>query len=286
MEPQLDEELAWDTGWTCPSCTLVNEMESSRCAACGSLRSSLPTFGVVVVVPPERKQKREADSQWACPACTLLNDEGEDRCRACGGQRWLTKKPKTAAALRAARRDLSKSGSLGLKASSLAEEHGIWGGLGPDREFLPLPPAPEGRSVHRSAKDTDVDIFAELLEEASEKPKSEEKETSKEPEPQKREEEASKKEEEEEEEEKEDPFLGPSKSSEQVLPAWRVQGAPLFTGDPAPESLPLGLSEADAFEDAVGRLALSGFEVTKCHLALEAAGGDENLARQFLLCPE
>lgn len=284
MEPQLDEELAWDTGWTCPSCTLVNEMESSRCAACGSLRSSLPTFGVVVVVPPERKQKREADSQWACPACTLLNDEGEDRCRACGGQRWLTKKPKTAAALRAARRDLSKSGSLGLKASSLAEEHGIWGGLGPDREFLPLPPAPEGRSVHRSAKDTDVDIFAELLEEASEKPKSEEKETSKEPEPQKREEEASKKE--EEEEEKEDPFLGPSKSSEQVLPAWRVQGAPLFTGDPAPESLPLGLSEADAFEDAVGRLALSGFEVTKCHLALEAAGGDENLARQFLLCPE
>ena len=158
--------------------------------------------------------------------------------------------------------DLSKSGSLGLKASSLAEEHGIWGGLGPDREFLPLPPAPEGRSVHRSAKDTDVDIFAELLEEASEKPKSEEKETSKEPEPQKREEEASKKEE-EEEEEKEDPFLGPSKSSEQVLPAWRVQGAPLFTGDPAPESLPLGLSEADAFEDAVGRLALSGFEVTK-----------------------
>ena len=31
--------------------------------------------------------------------------QGEDRCRACGGQRWLTKKPKTAAALRAARRE-------------------------------------------------------------------------------------------------------------------------------------------------------------------------------------
>ena len=133
-------------------------------------------------------------------------------------------------------------------------------GLGPDREFLPLPPAPEGRSVHRSAKDTDVDIFAELLE-ASEKPKSEENETSKEPEPQK-EEKASKKAEEEEKEE-EHPLLGPSKSSEPVLPAWRVQGAPLFAGDPVPESLPLGLSESDAFEDAVGRLALSGFEVTK-----------------------
>ena len=92
-------------------------------------------------------------------------------------------------------------------------------GLGPDREFLPLPPAPEGRSVHRSAKDTDVDIFAELLE-ASEKPKSEENETSKEPEPQK-EEKASKKAEEEEKEE-EHPLLGPSKSSEPVLPAWRA----------------------------------------------------------------
>ena len=266
MEPQLDEELAWEPGWTCPACTLANESDAARCVACDSLRASVRNSGVVVVLPPERKPKRDADSdQWACPACTLLNGDLEDRCGACGSQRWVSKRPKTAAALRAARRDLSRN----VKASTLAsEEHGIWGGLGPDREFLPLPPAPEGRIVHRSAKDTDVDIFAELGESPVQTSEAPEPVAPVAPCPA--------------------PDTEPEKrgSGPEARPAWRVQGAPLFAGETSLESLELGLSEAAVFEDALGRLALSGFEITKCHLALEAAGGDENLARQFLLCPE
>ena len=185
----------------------------------------------------------------------------------------MSKRPKAAAAHRAARRDVSSTKGL------TSEEHGIWGGLGPDREFLPLPPAPEGRVVYRSAKDTEVDIFAELCEGSvtatSEAPKSGEDEepVSKPTQPTPTE-----------------PLPEPEDSELPAVtvprPTWRVKGAPLFSGDPPLGFEDLGLSEAAVFEDAVGRLALSGFEITKCHLALEAAGGDENLARQFLLHPE
>ena len=293
MEPQLDEELAWDTGWTCPSCTLVNESEAPRCGACNSLRSSVRNSGVVVVLPPDRKQKRpEGDDQWACPACTLLNDEAEDRCGACGSQRWLSKRPKTAAAVRAARRDLSSlsrntqkdtsgGGTDGTLADSMrAEDHGIWGGLGPDREFLPLPPAPELRVVYRSAKDTEVDIFAELGESTDKTDAPPETAEGEQPKKlaggevgEEGGEGTTGKNAKGGEGGGESAALGPALPSNPSLsrPAWRIQGAPIFAGDPSLESLPcleLGLSEATVFEDAVGRLALSGFEVTK-RLVLE-----------------
>eukprot|EP00438_Fugacium_kawagutii_P033761 Skav215077 [mRNA] locus=scaffold2575:93434:104673:- [translate_table: standard] len=93
---------------------------------------------------------------------------------------------------------------------------GIWGGLGPDREFLPLPPAPEGRENSGEASTAAEDH--------------------------------------------------PDR------PAWRVEGTPLFEDGTA----------GDFVEDAVERLVADGFDHTKSLLALEAAGGDETLARTFL----
>mmetsp|Transcript_50959 Transcript_50959/g.95355 ORF Transcript_50959/g.95355 Transcript_50959/m.95355 type:complete len:306 (-) Transcript_50959:26-943(-) len=302
MEPQLDEELAWEPGWACPACTLVNDAEAMRCVACDSLRSTpgRNTSGVVVVLPrepsPEAKKHR-LDDQWACPACTLLNSEAADACAACGSQRWVSKRPRTAAALRAARRETveeePKAVSAGLGGVG-KEEHGIWGGLGPDREFLPLPPAPEGRVVHRSAKDTEVDIFADMFEQAEDQSQEPEEASEQKP-PEKPLEEvvAGKPAMKQEERCEEEPAPDASGETHDLpgpeliappsgkRPIWRIEGAPLFAADSALELL--GLSEEAMFEDAVGRLALSGFEITKCYLALEAAGGDESLARQFLL---
>lgn len=58
----------------------------------------------------------------------------------------------------------------------------------------------------------------------------------------------------------------------QDRPAWRVEGTPLFEDGTA----------GDFVEDAVERLVADGFDHTKSLLALEAAGGDETLARTFL----
>ena len=117
---------------------------------------------------------------------------------------------------------------------------GIWGGLGPDREFLPLPPAPEGRVVYRSAKDNDVDIFDSLPSEPS----------------------------------------APRAEASDDRPAWRIEGDPLFASS---DSTLAGLGDSALFEDAAWRLAAeSGCEAMQCYRALEAAGGDEDLARSFL----
>lgn len=254
MPEPLDEELAWEPDWPCPTCTLLNRPEAVKCAACESFRGQgTNTSGVVVVLPREdgERPKRPVDDTWACPACTLVNAASETQCGACGGERWIQKRPMTAAALRARRE---------AKRVNTSDEHGIWGGLGPDREFLPLPPAPEGRVIYRSAKDNDLDIFADQPVTEQNLPNL--------PEP-----------------------GGGANSSEndpqtpQVVtdpvgrPAWRVEGDPLFSST---DATLLGIGESALFEDAVWRLAASGFEHTKCHLALEAAGGDEDLARTFL----
>ena len=262
-EPHLDEDLAWAPDWPCPACTLLNASEAVKCVACDTFRPGSGNSQVVVVLPREAP-KRPADDSWACPACTLLNGADSDNCAACGGERWL-KRQMTAAALRArtkaskAQRSVESDGCD----SSLWSDHGIWGGLGPDREFLPLPPAPEGRVIYRSATDGELDMFNEA---DSEKPPVEAAEADG-----------------KDQENPEVPSLQPVETAEvpvegakvevsDIRPAWRIEGTPLF-GD-----VELG----DALEDAVARLAAGGFDHTKCLVALEAAGGDEDLARTFL----
>ena len=264
MEPHLDADLAWEPEWPCPACTLLNEPEVTKCAACKSPRNS--TGPVVVVLPREASHERSDRSDrsdrneteaWACPACTLLNEASAERCAACAGERWIQRKrPKTAAALRAARRSTQHTTS---------EEHGIWGGLGPDQEFLPLPPAPEGRVIYRSAKDNELDMFADQAGQQADQQPDQPADLPK------------------SNTDSETPDAGPveplgqQEATEVERPAWRVKGAPLFGSDVRL----LGLSSA-LFEDAAARLAALGFEPSTCHLALEAAGGDENLARSFL----
>ena len=248
---ELDEDLAWELEWSCEACTLLNASDAMRCVACGSLRASSTSCPQVVVVEP-RGEKRPLDESWACAACTLLNPLEAKQCGACRSERWVTqeKKPMTAAALRAKR---------GKSTAATSEEHGIWGGLGPDREFLPLPPAPEGRVTYRSATDSEVDIFADQKVEgdASEAPEKASETPEKGPETAEKAPEVDPK--------------GPAEGGQR--PAWRVAG-PLFDT--------LGESSL-ALEDAVLRLASFGFEEAQCLFALEAAGGDEVLARDFLL---
>ena len=237
---ELDEDLAWELEWSCEACTLLNASDAMRCVACGSLRASSTSCPQVVVVVPEAKgEKRPLDESWACAACTLLNPAAATACGACRSERWVSvEKPMTAAALRAKR---------GKVTAAVSEEHGIWGGLGPDREFLPLPPPPEGRVTYRSATDSEVDIFADLKGEdkASEPAEKASEEVS---------------------------AAAPKAEGADARPVWR--SGPLFE---TPNNSTLHL------EDAILRLASLGFEEAQCLLALEAAGGDELLARDFLL---
>ena len=271
-EPHLDEDLAWAPDWPCATCTLLNAPEAVKCVACDSLRPGSASNSGVVVVLPRQAPKRPADG-WACPACTLVNPESADYCAACGGERWV-KRQMTAAALRARTKSTKKvveSDSTTGATGATRWDHGIWGGLGPDREFLPLPPAPEGRVIYRSAKDDELDMFTELEAAATgEKPP-------------------------------EDPAVEPAADTASaevpainpdgvpvekvelpekvadvtppIRPAWRVEGTPLFAD--------AALGDV-ALDDAVERLASAGVEPAECLLALEAAGGDEDLARSFL----
>ena len=270
-EPHLDEELAWEPDlpeWSCPSCTLLNAPECPKCVACESLRPG--SGNRVVVVLPRTEQpvlKRSAEEEdWACPACTLLNAAAAVQCGACGGERWIQKRPMTAAALRA-RKGSKETGTDRTHPSgdthSATLERGIWGGLGPDREFLPLPPAPEGRIVYRSAKDSELDMFGEGPEVPEETEKTERSENNT-------------------QKDHKDERSGDLVETEGFeRPSWRIEGTPLFASTDT--TLAFGLGESALFEDAVARLASTGVEYTKCVLALEAAGGDEDLARNLLI---
>ena len=172
----------------------------------------------------------------------------------------------TAAALRA-RKGSRETGTDRTHPSgdtrSATLERGIWGGLGPDREFLPLPPAPEGRIVYRSAKDSELDMFGEGPEVPEETEKTERSENNT-------------------QKDHKDERSGDLVETEGFeRPSWRIEGTPLFASTDT--TLAFGLGESALFEDAVARLASTGVEYTKCVLALEAAGGDEDLARSFLI---
>eukprot|EP00933_Yihiella_yeosuensis_P051299 TRINITY_DN49195_c0_g1_i1.p1 TRINITY_DN49195_c0_g1~~TRINITY_DN49195_c0_g1_i1.p1 ORF type:complete len:336 (+),score=95.10 TRINITY_DN49195_c0_g1_i1:55-1062(+) len=327
-EPALDEELAWEPDpWTCPVCTLVNDAELPRCGACEALRPRTRpevggraggnSSGVVVVLPREseadgvkpsasphqqtqsgKKREREAEKEgWTCSACTLDNEPGAIRCAACEGLRWVdptAHRATTAAAIRASRqrpRLAERHHAATTSGGPDAKSHGIWGGLGPDREFLPLPPAPEGsHSSFLSAKDDSLDMFGEAVKamaaEDSSAPTAESEKVEAET--------AAKIAEAFEAIEKPEgaagPFLPQAKEDAAgdgtplpSRPTWREKGSSLFE---VQGSVPLDLLGIDAesmFQDAVSRLALMGFDPMKCHLALEAADGDENVAREILM---
>lgn len=267
-EPHLDEDLAWAPDWPCPTCTLLNAPEAVKCLACDSLRPGSSSNSGVVVVLPREAPKRPADDSWACPACTLLNPEAADNCAACGGERWV-KRQMTAAALRA-RTKPAKAVESDTGATSARWDHGIWGGLGPDREFLPLPPAPEGRVIYRSAKDDELDMFTELEAATSEKPP---EDPTVEPAADTASAEVAANPDGVPIEKVESPKKVADVAPSAIRPAWRVEGTPLFAD--------AALGDV-ALDDAVERLASAGVEPGECLLALEAAGGDEDLARTFL----
>lgn len=75
----------------------------------------------------------------------------------------------------------------------------------------------------------------------------------------------------------------PAQAAEPDRPRWGSGSGPLFPSLRAPACAEPQERNDVEFSDAVVRLALLGFDPTKCHLALEAANGDENLARAFLV---
>lgn len=268
--------------WTCPACTLVNVPGTMRCVACDALGQStgrgFNSSGVVVVLPPERsagtpgtvaetrsapcggtgqhdgaKKRRLIEQEdWTCPACTLVNAADALHCLACESLRWVQPgRTVAAAALRAARRS-GKEHEAGSPASLRVEESTRRSA----EEWAALPPAPDGHTKRWRASDEDLDIFggapaADGSEEATGAGE-----------------------------------RAAALSEDSPRPLWGHLGAPIFGGggvDTAAGLASCVANETFLFEDAVGRLAELGFDPTTCHLALEAAGGDEGLARAFLV---
>lgn len=257
--------------------------------------------GVIVVLPPEREANEEAErpgkrprladvssntetgmdssitqstkvapiaeETWTCSACTLTNSVDTIRCLACEGIRWVlpadatptakaAQRPIAAMVLRAARRGVD------AKAAAVTEEN-----VRTVEEWAALPPAPDGHLQHWSAKDDEVDMFssgpavdaAEAIctgEGGGDAATMDIFAAG--------------------------PLVDDAAAPEALRPRWGVDGGSLFAGTPSSGRQPHIVDEAMLFEDAVGRLAMLGFDRTKCHLALEAAGRDEGLAQDFL----
>lgn len=312
MRPPSCESSPDFEGWVCLACTLANEPSAVRCAACegarpGGGRQSGNSSGVVVVVPPGRAEvgapttsgrdgppgKRprlaepvvavaaatgatprtttpasgecgRATDGWACPACTLLNKADSLRCLACEGVRWIlpagattaaepAQRPVASMVLRAARRAAGQA-----QAAEKAPEPQTVRSV---EEWAALPPAPDGHLQRVRAKDEDLDIFGATGgdEEAVGQPAEDSvglqgQEGGKWP-----------------------------VDASMPRPRWGTGGGPLFAGGHVLGQEAVLVDETVLFEDAVGRLAELGFDPTKCHLALEAAGWDEGLARAFLI---
>jgi len=233
-------------GWTCPACTLVNMADSFRCGACENLRP-------MIVLP--------ADSSLMGRAGKLSHaDDGTSRARA-----YSRRKTNIT--------EVDEGGGL----CSLP-----WGGLSPDGSWSALPPAPEVRHERLRAKDEDTDIFAEMPASPcggdGEAVTNTESNNVVEPSL-----------------DNDRSLLGaPALTEWSVLPEprmpatrpplWGLHGGAIFPSLPeAGSDAIVGVaSDVLLFEDAVARLEALGFDRTKCHVALEAAGGDVGLARAFL----
>eukprot|EP00929_Paragymnodinium_shiwhaense_P106314 TRINITY_DN71601_c0_g1_i1.p1 TRINITY_DN71601_c0_g1~~TRINITY_DN71601_c0_g1_i1.p1 ORF type:complete len:350 (-),score=79.95 TRINITY_DN71601_c0_g1_i1:28-1077(-) len=232
------------------------------------------------------------EQRWSCPVCTLLNSPDDGRCDACGSLRWVlphgasgdyARRVVAAAALRAARRPNEKPEVDAGRRRDVDE-------------WATLPPAPEGHLDHCHAEDRELDMFAELTE----------KQDASVPE-------AARQQENVREEAAPVSIVGKShvsegphdglvdqdifaetpgvsslaraqENSEPERPAWGTGGVPLFGSTAAAAAGSCSDVHSDVgWEDAVARLTLLGFDPTKCHLALEAAGGDEHTAKDFLM---
>eukprot|EP00746_Dinoflagellata_sp_MGD_P076564 gnl/MRDRNA2_/MRDRNA2_30821_c0_seq1.p1 gnl/MRDRNA2_/MRDRNA2_30821_c0~~gnl/MRDRNA2_/MRDRNA2_30821_c0_seq1.p1 ORF type:complete len:368 (+),score=99.06 gnl/MRDRNA2_/MRDRNA2_30821_c0_seq1:116-1219(+) len=306
----LLEGQLWPLGsWSCPACTLVNLPAAERCGACdgnrpGDSKSKADACSRVVVVLPPTQENPEEGAEHAAAATAR---HAAIVAAARGAQPVSTKEVQKA--------DGAKTEEPGV-AESLP-----WRGLGPDGEWI-AGPASEQQLRRPRAKDTELDIFADLaaatedaipdvdapIEEAPPNEKEKEplsdvieslppisslkdglahgKDTLSEEKPLVVEIKMN-----------EDPVLveGPLREGEAndtILPsvveadrpAWGVGTGPLFSN--LDETLPIvpgsGIDDLVLLEDSVSRLSSLGYNPRRCRLALEAAMGDENLAHSFL----
>ena len=67
------------TTWQCNNCTLVNDINDSKCSACGSIDKKQ-----MMDVKGNKLSSFDPSTQWACAHCSMYNSNDSLRCVACG----------------------------------------------------------------------------------------------------------------------------------------------------------------------------------------------------------